>query len=93
MLRTAFAGMAVPSTTSSGPTAYATRYVGSGLVRANSTRRLSPASGASLAIGVFATATSFAGTSSVSFHGTLLSGSSRHGNTRRAKIDSSCVYT
>ena len=81
------------STMSNGPTPNATRYDGSGLVAANSTRFLPPGSGVSAACGEFATATSCAGTSSVSCHGTLLSGSSKHGNARRAYTASNCVYT
>jgi len=42
---------------------------------------------------VLATATRSLGTSSVSCHGTLRSGSSMHGNTRRAEIDSNWVWT
>src|SRR6185436_2669398 len=82
-----------PSTNSNGPTPNATRYDGSGRVGANSTRFLSPSSGASEVCGALATATSCLGTSSVSFHGTLLSGSSKHGKPRRAYTASNWVYT
>src|ERR1044071_989784 len=72
------------STNSNGPTPNATRYDGSGRVGANSTRFLPPGSGDDAVSGALATADSCAGTSSVSCHGTLLSGSSKHGNARRA---------
>ena len=42
---------------------------------------------------MFDTATRFFGTCSVSCHGTLNPGSSKHGNARRAKIDSNWLKT
>ena len=47
----------------------------------------------SVATGVLATAMSAVGTSSVSFHGTLESGSSTHGIARRANVASNWVQT
>ena len=77
------ARVAPASTTANGPTANATRYDGSGGVAANRTTRVAPRA-SSLAIGAFDAATSAAGTSSVSVHGTFASGSSTHGKVRRA---------
>ena len=86
-----FACVTPASTKSNGPTPNATRYEGSGLVVPNSTRLRSVPSAVSFAMLVFETAISARGTSSVSCHGTLLSGSSMHGNARRAYVDSNCV--
>ena len=78
------------STISNGPTAKATRYDGSGFVSANRTTRVPPST-FSAATGVFESATSPAGTRSVSCHGTLNAGSSKQGKTRRASAASNWV--
>ena len=77
-------------TVSSGPTAIAIRYEGSGLVRPNSTRFVRPLL-RSCATGVLLTARSAAGTVSVTVHGILNSGSSQHGTASRASVSSNCV--
>ena len=71
-LRTAFGGIGGASTTSHGPTAKATRYVGSGFVVANViVFHLPSAEVSSLDLAVLATATSSFGTVSVMSNGVL----------------------
>src|SRR2546428_10183206 len=65
-------------TVSSGPTAIAIRYEGSGLVRPNSTRFVRPLL-RSCATGVLLTARSAAGPGSVTLHRILNSGSAQPG--------------
>jgi hypothetical protein len=69
---------------SKGLTPNATRYVGSGCDGSNSKRELPAGSGVVARSGVLLTAVTPAGTSSVSCQGTLRSGSSTQGKTRRA---------
>ena len=80
-----------PSRTSNSPTANAMRYDGNGGVRWKVTSRQPGAVARSVSTGMLANARIDAGTSSVSFHAALRSGSSNDGNTRRASSGSNCV--
>ena len=79
------------SRTSKSPTANAMRYDGNGGVRWNVTSRQPGAPACSFATGMLANARIPSGTTSVSCHTALRSGSSKHGITRRASIGSNCV--
>ncbi len=86
------AGIGAESTTSHGPTAHATRYVGSGLVVLYVTVFHLPSADFSSCFGnVLAITASSAGTVSVMSNGVLKRGSSNPGNALRALIASICV--
>ena len=76
---------------SSGPTTNATRYVDIAIVSANRTRTRPSPAGSRPISGPFEIASSPSSTTSVTPNTALRSGSSQHGNARRASVDSNCV--
>src|SRR5262249_23933482 len=85
-------GMLVPGTgvNSSAPTASASRYDGSGLVRTKVTV-FHPSALVSFSAGVLKTISYCEGIVAVSWYGILKPGSSQHGNALRASTASNCV--
>ena len=67
--------------------------MGSGSLVANVTRRRPSAAGSSRSTRAFDAATASAGTTSVTSHGVLNDGSSKHGKLLRAASGSNCVVT
>ncbi len=79
------------SVASSGPTTNATRYVDIAIVSSNRTRTRPFPVGSRETSGPFEIARSPSCATSVTPNTALRSGSSQHGNARRASVDSNCV--